>query len=89
VQIIVVDAMMGMGKTSASINYMEKHHDSKKFLFITPYLDEGERIKKSCPLCNFQSPPLFGNKQTGLKYLLRTGLNIVSTHAMFGIVSAG
>lgn len=86
VNINVVDAMMGMGKTSAAINFMEENCESKRFIFITPYLDEGERIKASCQKCEFAAPPLFGNKQRGLKYLLRQKVNIVATHALFGLM---
>lgn len=86
VQIVVVDAMMGMGKTSAAINYMEENCETKRFLFITPYLDEGERIMMACQKCGFVPPPAYGNKQNGLKYLLRNRHNIVSTHALFGMI---
>ena len=35
IEITVVDAIMGSGKTSAAINYMEEHCDEMNFLFIT------------------------------------------------------
>lgn len=86
VQIIVVDAMMGMGKTSASINFMKSHCKDRRFLFITPYLEEGVRIQKACPECDFMEPPVFGSKQRGLKSLLRERANIVSTHSLFALL---
>lgn len=88
VQIIVVDAMMGMGKTSASINFMRSHYQDRRFLFITPYLDEGERIKTACPECEFMEPPVYGSKQRGLKSLLRNKANIVSTHSLFALLDS-
>lgn len=78
--------MMGAGKTSAAINFMERNHRDMRFLFITPYLEEGERIAKACPLCDFQAPKSFGSKVTGIKALLRQKRNIVSTHALFGLL---
>ena len=50
----ICDAIMGAGKTSAAINYM---NDSPgKFIFITPYLKECDRIIDNCPIKNFKSP---------------------------------
>ena len=50
----ICDAIMGAGKTSAAINYM---NDSQgKFIFITPYLKECDRIIDNCPIKNFKSP---------------------------------
>ena len=42
-QIIVVDSPMGTGKTSAMIQKMNLEPD-KNYLFVTPYIDEIERI---------------------------------------------
>ena len=38
---------MGSGKTSAAINYI-KEHKEKRFIYITPYLNEVERIIEAC-----------------------------------------
>ena len=71
----VVDAMMGTGKTSAAINYINENLEQKRFLYITPYLDEVDRVKKSCPGAKFYSPKPFRNTRGGkfidLKKLLR------------------
>ena len=74
--------MCGTGKTIQIINYINQNPD-KKYLFITPFLTEIERIKKSCPNLKFEEPPVFGNKIQGLKYLLNKQKNIVSTHSLF------
>lgn len=83
----VVDAMMGTGKTSAAINYINENLEQKRFLYITPYLDEVDRVKKSCPGAKFYSPKPFKNTRGGkfidLKKLLRKGENICTTHALF------
>lgn len=86
VEITVVDAMMGCGKTSAAINYMEDNCDTERFLYITPYLEESERIKNACVKCRFQTPCELGTKLKGIKELLAHGANIASTHALFGIL---
>ena len=79
----VVDMMMGSGKTSAAINYMNNATRKNRFMFITPYLKEVERIKIACPKLNFQSPKIIGTKLKGIKQLIRKKENIVSTHALF------
>ena len=38
-KVTVVDSICGSGKTSWAINYMNDNTD-KKFIYITPYLDE-------------------------------------------------
>ena len=75
--------IMGSGKTSSAINYINKSDDEDRFLFITPYLDEITRIKEACPLKNFKEPKQMGTKLEGIKYLISRGENIVSTHALF------
>ena len=83
----VCDAIMGSGKSSAAINYMNSHPE-KKFIYITPYLDEADRIKRSCPDLNFKEPngnlPEFGfRKYNHTVELMTNGENITSTHNMF------
>lgn len=80
----IVDELMGAGKTSAAINFINKSDEDEKFLFITPYLKEVERIKSGCPSKKFKEPCfLRGRKLEGIKDLINKGENIVSTHALF------
>lgn len=84
----VVDAIMGSGKTSAAINYINSLDlTSNKVMYITPYLDQIERIKESCPKANFYTPKPKTNNRGGkflnLKKLLKSGKNICTTHALF------
>ena len=44
----IVDSVMGSGKTTAAINMINNAGDDKRFLFITPYLKQVERIILSC-----------------------------------------
>lgn len=82
-KINVVDAIMGSGKTSAGINFINDSNDDVKFLYITPYLTEVKRIIESCPNRKFRQPMSYGTKLKGIKYLFDNGFNIVSTHALF------
>lgn len=79
--ITVVDARMGRGKSSAAIRYMNRHKGTKRFLYITPYLNEVERI---CEQCDFdQSYSDHMSKSAELKLHMRRGKNIAATHSLF------
>ncbi|RPK31833.1 hypothetical protein [Paenibacillus xylanexedens] len=79
---------MGSGKTSASIELMNKP-DSNKYIYITPYLDEVTRIKQSCNERKFYEPKVFSLdgelyfKLDSLHKLLSEGKNIATTHELF------
>lgn len=74
---------MGAGKTESAITLMNSDTDSR-YIFITPYLNEVERIKQSCADREFVSPRNFGEgKLSNLHQLLESGVNIASTHALF------
>lgn len=87
-KIKIVDTMMGSGKTSAAINMINENKDTR-YIFITPYLTEIERIKVNCPDQYFYSPENynekgeFSYKMDSLIQLLQDGKNIASTHALF------
>lgn len=79
----VVDAGCGVGKTTAMINYINQDKENSKFLYITPFLTEVERIKNACKDKNFQEPAELPTKTEDLLRLVEKGYNIVSTHALF------
>lgn len=83
VKIKVVDAICGVGKTSGAINMINQANEEDRFLYITPLLDEVERVKSECSARKFKSPPVYGTKMNGIRHLLTKGKNIVSTHALF------
>ena len=73
---------MGSGKTSAAINYMNSH-PKQRFMFVTQYLDEVERIINACPKLNFKQPINFGGgKKESLDDLLSINANIATTHEL-------
>lgn len=83
----VCNAIMGSGKSSAAITYMNEHKD-RKFIFITPFLEESKRIKDGCPDLNFVEPsyrsPKHGfSKIEHTEYLISKGANITTTHSAF------
>lgn len=84
-KIKVVDSVMGSGKSTAAINYINDAGDNEKFLFVTPYLDEVDRIIQSCPNKHFCQPDTeeYATKTRDIIDLLKEGKNIVTTHALF------
>lgn len=81
-KIHIIDAMCGMSKTSAAINYINNSIGTN-FLYITPYLDEINRIIDACPSMYFVQPQSYGAKIHDIKRLLKQGRNIAATHALF------
>ena len=83
----ICDSIMGSGKTMSTITYLNEHpHD--KFVYITPYLEEAERIKRGCPTLNFVEPsdriPQYHfRKSEHTAALLSQGKNISTTHQAF------
>lgn len=86
--IYVCDAIMGAGKSSAAMWHM--NHADGRFVYLTPYLSEVERVIKTCADRDFKQPAGnddgFGGKTRDFYKLLYDGENIASTHAMFGRV---
>ena len=83
----VCDSIMGSGKTMAAINYMNTHPNNK-FIYITPYLDEAERIRNGCKNLHFVEPNRWssGACHSKIKHtaqLIKEGRNITSTHQAF------
>ncbi|MGB0405598.1 MAG: hypothetical protein ACPGDB_05395, partial [Fusobacterium sp.] len=84
-KIKVVDSIMGQGKTTWAINYM-KNNPKERFMYITPFLDEVERVQTSVP--NSVAPFVDGknrkSKLQTLRELTKHGKDIVTTHALLG-----
>ena len=73
---------MGSGKSRSAMNYMNKGGDH--YIYLTPYLDEVERIKQGCTNKHFTSPEnKGGGKLENLHHLLAKKYNVASTHALF------
>lgn len=73
---------MGSGKTSWAIQQIDQHK-SKKYIYITPYLAEIERVKGSTKL-DFCDPKNYNcSKLDSFNQLLTLKYNIASTHSLF------
>ena len=85
-KIKVCDAIMGSGKTQAAITYMNEHPE-KRFIYITPFLDEVSRIKHACQDLRFREPERIDefkrSKVVHTATLIDEGVNIATTHAAF------
>ena len=86
-KIKVIDCPCGFGKTSYLIQMMNEDKENK-YIFITPFLDEVDRIEKGCKSKKFYKPTnknSSGSKLKSLKDLVLKGKNIVSTHSLFSM----
>lgn len=84
-KINIIDSIMGSGKTSWAIQYMNEALVYQKFIYITPFKTEVERVLSSVNL-NFKQPEADNAGETKLediKRLIADGENIVSTHSLF------
>ncbi|MFE4199340.1 hypothetical protein [Aneurinibacillus aneurinilyticus] len=85
-RINVVDSIMGAGKTSWALQYIEQSPPDKKFIYITPYLDEVQRVITSVTSRAFIEPNnrnSEGRKLRSLKQLIADGRDIAATHSLF------
>lgn len=78
----VIDSLMGYGKTSWAIQYINDNVD-ENILYITPFLEEAERIKSNVRR-DIRCPKNLGDgKLDNLCKLLENQDDIASTHALF------
>lgn len=85
----VCDSIPGSGKTEAAIAMMNANPD-KKYIFVTPYLKEADRIQASCGALSFAQPEELGwyyKKIDSLHDLLKAKKNVAHTHALFAYYS--
>lgn len=85
-KIFIIDEMMGGGKTSAAINYMNNAPESERFIFVTPFLSEiEERVIPLCEAKNFVTPVSAKGetKLNSLVAMVADGRNIATTHSLF------
>jgi len=80
IDITIIDSVMGSGKSSLFIDKLNKEKDNK-FIYITPFLSEVERVNKEAP--RMRMPNMYNrSKFNHFKQLLENGEDIVSTHSM-------
>jgi hypothetical protein len=84
----VIDSIMGSGKTEYAIKLMNESDSNQKFIYITPFLNEVKRVKESVSNRKFHEPQSQygeGSKYKHFKKLIASGVNIVTTHSLFGM----
>lgn len=84
-KITVIDAKCGKGKTSFAIQYMNEEIFDR-FIYITPFISEQDRVVKSCYNREFKKPNEKmgkGSKTNHFYELVKEGYNITSTHSLF------
>ncbi len=95
--ITVIDSMMGTGKTTWIIDHINQTYGAAlfdeamtvpKYLVVVPSLSEVERFIAACPALGFRDPqPVEGKKLWHLETLVNEGSNIVTTHALFSMLT--
>ncbi|MBU5302126.1 DEAD/DEAH box helicase family protein [Eubacterium callanderi] len=86
----VIDSHCGSGKSQSMIALMNEAPKEERFIYVTPFLKECERIRKSCPGKHFKEPDEKagkGSKQRHLQELIEKNDNIVCTHALFSLIT--
>ncbi|MBV7509775.1 hypothetical protein KW850_32370, partial [Bacillus sp. sid0103] len=76
----------GRGKTSWALQHINEAPTDRKFIYITPYLDEIQRVIKAVPNRKFLEPNnnnRAGRKLHSLKELIVAGYDICATHSLF------
>ena len=59
-----------------------------RFLYVTPFLEEVERVQDHCSVLDFRDPaPVKGKKLNHLLTLIEAGANIATTHALFRLLT--
>jgi len=85
-KVTVVDSIMGSGKTSWALQFINDSPGDKKFIYITPYLDEVQRVIRSATNRHFVEPNnnnSEGRKLRSLKELVASERDICATHSLF------
>lgn len=85
-EITVIDAPCGYGKSSYAIQMINKDkYQDKKYIYVTPYLDEVKRVQDTVTSRKFYTPSNTKGTTKGvdLLNLLQSGANIVTTHSLF------
>lgn len=86
-KITVIDSIMGTGKTSWAIQYMDVHPE-QQYIYCTPFLDEVDRIKTNTARDFYDPKRVDGRKIEGFNTLLMEGRDIVLTHSTFSNANA-
>ena len=62
--VLIVDGVMGCGKSSSMINYVNNAPDDVKFVYVTPFLSEVKRRKSFALSISLYAPTRRAHKET-------------------------
>ena len=83
VNVKVIDAPCGTGKTSWAIQEMSEHTE-RNYVYCTPFLSEIDRVRNACGLDRFTEPVgITGAKSSDFNQLLSRSECIAVTHTTF------
>lgn len=85
-KIYVNDQFCGAGKTTSAIEYI-KNNQQFSYIFVTPYLDEIDRIMENCPdfkqpISVFDKKKKVKNKTIDFINLIKQEQNVVTSHSL-------
>ncbi len=83
ISVTVVDSIMGSGKTSWVINEILNKNFERNILYITPYLDEVQRVKDISKRKIYEPQCMGTSKLENISKLLSQQMDIASTHELF------
>ena len=87
-EVEILDNIMGSGKTTEIIKWMDSKYATDKFIYVSPLLSEvedGGRISRDCKNVKFHFPHTeeHNTKTDHLLELLEQGLNVCCTHSLY------
>lgn len=81
-QINIVDAPMGTGKTTAVLRQV-RDTPNERYIFATPYLTE---VQRAVEACNMRKTVALPCKSASLKRLLAKGESVAITHSLYRLM---
>ena len=83
----IADVIMGGGKTSAAIRYINQSPPDEKILFVSPYNKEGDRIEAACEQKGITALEEHrGAKMNDLRYRILSGQSAAGTHTLMSMI---
>ncbi len=80
--ITVIDSIMGSGKSTWAFNFINSNPE-KKYLYVTPFIDECARAIHACNAIEMYQPREAPTKQADFMKLIKEEKNIATTHSLF------
>lgn len=82
-KIIIIDSLMGSGKTQWAIQEINNNYQYKNYLYVTPYLSEIDRIRSQTNYIMKIPYSKNGKKLISFNDHLAAGECIITTHSLF------